>query len=233
VSGELRVANTTSAATLAVIPGSATALRDRAAVMAAAFKDYPVTDRVTFLKAVEDLRTVKDLQKQLEGLRTSVTGPLNVALRTVNDWFRDPAGKLAEAENALKNAMGAFERQERARAEAEERAARERARAEAEELERRAAKAAEAGKAEKAAELQARAAGVVAAPTPTAPVRAAGVSFGDYWGFDIENEDDLPREYLKPDLEKIGKVVRALKDGTKIKGVKVWNRPQVGARGGR
>ena len=71
-----------------------------------------------------------------------------------------------------------------------------------------------------------------AAPTEVALVKAKGISFGSYWSYTITDEDAIPREYLKVDHEKLRAVVRALKSDTKIPGIEVWERPQVGARGG-
>lgn len=55
--------------------------------------------------AGEDLRAVKALQHEVEAQRTAITGPLNEALRRVNELFRAPRRYLEEAESALKRAM--------------------------------------------------------------------------------------------------------------------------------
>lgn len=64
---------------------------------------------------------------------------------------------------------------------------------------------------------------------PEAP-KADGLALRTTWEFEITDEAALPREYLKPDLMKIGQVVRAIKDQTKIPGVRVFPKRSVSAR---
>jgi hypothetical protein len=65
-------------------------------------------------------------------------------------------------------------------------------------------------------------------PLPFVPVmvpksvpKVAGLSIRKNYGFTLVNQALLPREYLTPDLVKIGGVVRALKDQCRIPGVEV------------
>jgi hypothetical protein len=97
--------------------------------------------------AAEDLRNIKALAKEVEEKRTSITGPLNKAVKAVNDLFRAPAEYLEAAEGSLKKAILTYTtEQERIAAEAR-RLAEQQARVERERL------AAEAAK--KEAELEA------------------------------------------------------------------------------
>lgn len=90
---------------------TAIALRDSASILCQKFlTPLIIRDRGQFNGAAESLRMVKHYAKQLEEIRTSVTKPLNMALRNVNDWFRAPADALVKAERTLKFAMAAFER---------------------------------------------------------------------------------------------------------------------------
>lgn len=131
--------------------------------------------------AAADLQKVKGLAKDVEEKRTAITGPLNQAVKAVNDLFRAPKEYLASAESALKGAMLTYDREqqrkaEEARREAERRAREERERIEAEAREtarrareeadliaKEAADAAAAGDAAKAAELQQQATETAAA----------------------------------------------------------------------
>lgn len=136
---------------------------------------YQVTTPLQFETGAADLARVKGMQKKLEETRTGITGPMNAALKKVNDFFRAPGEKLAAIERTIKGKLSAYaEDQERIRREeqrqAEERAAAERRKAEAaaaearrkaeEEaaaLRRQAEAAAAAGRAAEAARLAARA----------------------------------------------------------------------------
>lgn len=101
--------------------------------------------------ASDELRNVKTLQKTVEEKRTAITGPLNAALKAVNDLFRAPKEYLDKAEAACKRSMIAYtteveRRAAEARRIAEEEARRERDRlaAEQREQERQAREAAAA-----------------------------------------------------------------------------------------
>lgn len=58
--------------------------------------------------------------------------------------------------------------------------------------------------------------------------KTAGVSGAVIWKFKIDDESRIPREYLMVDEKKLGAVVRAMKDKTRIPGVSVY--PEGGAR---
>lgn len=69
-----------------------------------------------------------------------------------------------------------------------------------------------------------------AAPEIPPAAEADGVQLRTTWEFEITSEAELPREYLKPDLTRIGQVVRALKDQAKIPGVRTFPKRSVAAR---
>ena len=73
-----------------------------------------------------------------------------------------------------------------------------------------------------------------AAPTlairPIPTYRPEGVSKQESWNFEITNVNLIPREYLIPDQQKIGAVVRALKDRTEIPGVRIWRAAGIAVR---
>jgi hypothetical protein len=141
-------------------------------------QDLIIDSPAMFELAGEELRQIKALQKTVEEKRVAITGPLNAALKAVNDLFRPPKEYLEQAEQACKRPMVAFtQEQERiaaeARRKAEEAAAAERRRLAAEQAEqeriareaaaaaeraqKEAAAAAAAGDAEAAARAQAEA----------------------------------------------------------------------------
>lgn len=154
--------------------------------------------------AADDLRRIKRLQKEVEEKRTGITGPLNQAVKAVNDLFRAPKEYLDKAEATLKRSMVAWsaeqeriamearrKAEEEARAERERLAAIERDKAEAaRRAELEAQQAAEQGDREalekaqaearaaraEAAQLAATAAVVMVAPEVEAPARAAGIA---------------------------------------------------------
>lgn len=67
--------------------------------------DYVIDSHTMFELASDDLMKIKALQKDVEGKRTAITGPLNQAVKAVNDLFRAPKEFLEQAESTLKRSM--------------------------------------------------------------------------------------------------------------------------------
>lgn len=132
------------ASTAVVLAGQAQAALESAT-------DLVIDSPTMYELASDELRQIKALQKTVEEKRTAITGPLNAALKAVNDLFRAPKEYLDKAEAACKRSMITYTtEQERIAAEArrvaEEAARRERDRlaAEQREQERQAREAAAA-----------------------------------------------------------------------------------------
>lgn len=72
---------------------------------------------------------------------------------------------------------------------------------------------------------------VTVAPVPVEPPtpKVEGVSYREVWEFEIVNEALIPREYLVPDLKRIGGVIRAMKGSAQIPGVRAYSRRVVAA----
>lgn len=93
----------------------------------------PVTTVEEYGFAADELREIKSRQDRHEKLRTSITGPLNGVLKSINALFKPAAEALSEAELIIKAKMLAFDQAQqaaaaKARAEAEARAQAERER---------------------------------------------------------------------------------------------------------
>lgn len=112
-----------------------TALTARAQSALAFIESMPVATADDYSLAADELRAIKTRAKAIEDQRTGITGPINKALKAINDLFRGPAELLERAEAVLKRKMLAYDQeQERIAAEnrkrAEEAAAAERRRIE-------------------------------------------------------------------------------------------------------
>lgn len=100
------------------VPDSAL-LQSKAQRMLAFVEAITINDQATYELAASELQALKGRAKEIEGQRTSITGPLNDALRAVNSLFRGPGELFAQAEAALKRKMLDYTtRQERIAAEA-------------------------------------------------------------------------------------------------------------------
>jgi len=119
--------------TVAYDASSAIVLATKAQNALTSASDFVIDSHTMFELAGDDLKQVKALQKEVEEKRTSITGPLNQAVKAVNDLFRSPKEYLDKAEATLKRAMVTWTTEQerlaaiaRAEAEAAARAERER-----------------------------------------------------------------------------------------------------------
>lgn len=228
--------------------------------------EYLIDSPQMYELAACELKEVMGLLQKVETQRTSITGPINKALKAVNALFAEPTAWLEQARDILKNRMLNFQQAEQTRRMAEQAAleaaaATERARmaeeaaaalakaeAEAEALRKKAAAAAKKGDAEAAARLASQAdtreqqgavtaqvleqtQALMSAPSSTiAAPRVSGISTRKLWAFRITNPALIPREFLLIDEQKIGGVVRALKDATNIPGVEAYQKDSLASR---
>jgi colicin import membrane protein len=119
--------------TVAYDASAAIVLANKAQQALTSASDFVIDSHTMFELASDDLMQVKSLQKEVEAKRTSITGPLNQAVKAVNDLFRSPKDYLDKAEATLKRAMVTWTTEQerlaaiaRAEAEAAARAERER-----------------------------------------------------------------------------------------------------------
>ncbi len=210
-------------------------------------KAHVVRSQPTMDKAAEYKTSLKALLKAVGTEKKALTGPVEKRKKEIIQLFKELEGPLSEADTVLDERMSAFQREH----ERIEREKEERDRKRQEEVQRladeEARKAQEAlDKAETEEEVEAATEKVLDAEDtltkayePPKPVgkpverirRTAGggsVSFRKDPQFEVVDESLLPREYLMPDLGKIGKVVRA---GIKnIAGVRIWEKTSTRTR---
>lgn len=193
-------------------------------------KNIPaVVDSTGLADDISDILTVVTrAEKDSEALYKFAKRPIDDALSSLRAKFLPINDKLAAVKALCKQRLVAWEQLQRKRA--AEHAAKENARLERERQEAlKKAKAAEKrGNNARAEELKAQ----VEAITPVVPAAPEAPSSGAYftsWKFSITNESEIPREYLVPDLVRIGKVVRALKGDTKIAGIQVYEEKSIRA----
>ena len=146
--------------------------------------EYIIDSPTMYKLAGDDLRQIKALQNEVETQRTNITGPLNQAVKAVNDLFRQPKDFLDQAETKLKRAMVTWSSEQnrlaaeaRAQAEAAARAERERLAA----IERAQAEAARQAQAEAqaaaaAGDHEAAAAAMATAQAATAQATVAAMT---------------------------------------------------------
>ncbi len=197
---------------LARIDAGTHALAKKASALEAEAQAFTVETRADFLACADRIRDAKKLERELEDRRTSVTGPMNDALRIINGWFKPFGDSLKAAGRIYSDKAAKFKRAEDDRIRAEQAEADRKAREQREEMERRARKAADAGKTERAMDLLAKSREIAPAPATIAPVKAAGISFTERYEVEVVDANLVPREFCMPDVAKIGARARADKN---------------------
>ncbi len=212
-----------------VIPDEFSAVRPTLEVITAQAGSLRIVSPEAYEDAGQLLKTIKGALRQIETQRTSITAPMNEALRNANAQAKAAAAPFEAAEKRIKSAMITYsDEQERLRQE-EQRKADERARKEREKLEAQAAKAAASGKDDRAVQLEERAAAVVAPVINREPPKVTGVSTREVWKFEVTDPSLVPRQFLEVDEAKIRRVVQAMKGDASIPGVRVWPERQLAA----
>jgi hypothetical protein len=229
-------------------------LSEKAGQLLAVAKAYRITSPVMYAASADDLKAVKAQAKVIEEARTSITVPLNAALKSVNDLFRAPAQFCTEAESVLKVAMTAYTVEEQhkereAQAKRDEAAAAERRRLadEAAASQKLADEAAAAGDSATAEALQAQANAstnvidLISAAPAAAPqiTKVSGISMTERWSSQVDDLMELvkavaagtvPLEALEANTKFLDNQARALKANMKYAGVRAVMAQSISAR---
>ncbi len=183
----------------------------------------------TTINAGDDLKAVKALAKQIENKRTSITKPLNQALREVNALFRPAKNWLKDAEGLIKYKLSKFQREQdriarELQAKADEEARKERIR-----LEKKAADA-ELVKEPERAEVLREQAEIHEAPVivSTAP-KLEGIATRKTWKAEVTDKLLFVKHVAEKRNDLLGLIeinqsalnaqARSLKDGLDIPGI--------------
>lgn len=167
--------------------------------------ELAITGPETAGVAAECAKTLHKMAGEIEKRRKEMVAPFNQGVRQINAMASEAARPLVEAETHLRDKLSVWQRAEAKRIAAEAEAARE---AEALALSA-AANAAASGDAETAEDI-AEAVGQM--PDPAALAQMKPVARGDFgavastrkgWAFEVNDPDQVPREYLTIDERKV------------------------------
>lgn len=167
-------------------------------------KERTIATPADYSIAGNDLAAIKTKYKELNEMRLDMTRPLDESKKRILELFRKPLAALQLAEIHIKDQMLAFS----ARIKAEE---------------------------ERKRKITTDAAGAMAVAleetfaieiTP----KASGISEREIWKYEITDANLIPREWLTPDLTKIGQAVKGAKDMLKIPGVRIYSEKVLAAR---
>lgn len=182
-----------------------------------------VTDAFTYQTAAEFLKGVKMAEKEVMVFFEPMVTAANDAHKKILARRKTLTDKLGAAYFHVNRQLGEYKRRED-----EERRKKQ---AEIEALARKHAEDAALATAvalEQAGDARGADA-ILAAPVAAAPVvvqsqvpRVEGLRARETWRFRIVDASAIPREFLAPDEQKIGAIVRALKGETRIAGIEVY-----------
>lgn len=183
---------------------------------------FIITTAEQYSNSAEDLKRVHTQEKKIEDLRLSMTRPLDATKKAIMDFFRIPEQYCTEIKSAISTKRVEYQReQDRIRREEEERI-RKLQEAEAKKLEAQATKV----KSPELAEQKRQEAQQIRETAPIvsmAPLeKSAGVKTIINYKFEITDASKIPAEYLIPDEQKIGRVVRATRGEISIPGIRVY-----------
>lgn len=192
--------------------------------------DLTIRDSRTYETACDFLKSLKTIEKDINATFDEPIRRAFEAHRSIVAAKKKHFEPIERAEQMVKPKIAAYlQEQERIRREEERRLQ--------EEQRKRAEEEALAQAAELEAEGQKEAAeALLSEPLPVAPVvlpkttpKVSGIAAREVWMFRVIDPTKIPRQYLKVDEQKIGQVVRAMKDTANIPGVQIYSEKHIAA----
>lgn len=185
-----------------------------------------ITDSQGYMAAGELWKAIKALKDQVVDTFKPIIDKAHAAHKEALAQKAKIFDPLDTASRTVKSLMEKYDREQEAIRQAEERRLQEIARKAEEDRKLQEALAMEAtGNKEEAQVIINEEVYVPPVIVPKAvPKMSGGPVYRTIWDFEIINEALIPRQYLIPDLVKIGGVARALKKEAKIPGVNVWEK---------
>jgi uncharacterized protein YhaN len=186
-------------------------------------KAVKVTDAESYTAAGELFKSIVEMMKEVDRTFDPIIEAAHKSHKAALEQKKKYYDPLDKAKRSVKGLLSDYDREQERKKREEEARLREIARKEEEER-----KLAEALAAEAAGEKE-EAEAIMEEPVYIPPVvvkkevpRVQGLSFRTVWKFHIKDVTAIPRQYMTPDMVKIGGVVRAMKGQTNIPGLEVY-----------
>lgn len=168
-------------------------------------KAHEINNVDDFATAVGMVAKVKNTFTERDGSRKEIVAPLNDEAKAVNGELKPGLDFLAEAEAILKAKLGAFAKSQ---------------------FGKRTKLLVEAADAVAAKDLE-KADALIAQADNFQPPKIPGCAIGEAWTGEVTNADEIPREYLTPDIKALKALTKAMKKDPKILGWTAWPEPTV------
>ena len=165
---------------------------------------FDIPDETTYLNAVDYLSSLKKCLKNWEGVRKTMTKPLDESKKSIMSFFNEPKSRMTEREGLVKKSILVYmnKKEEEARVKAAEEKAK---------LREEAKTAKEWGDEEEAKELVVEAAKVEVQDHSKG---TSGISYREKWYAEVVDFDKVPDEFKFVDMAKLNKLATQYKDVT-------------------
>ena len=182
-----------------------------------------VVDNASYAQAGSILVEIKGLRKKIKSVFSPMKEAAVKAHKAILEQERQADKPLIEAENIIKPALAKFDADQETIRYKKELALRAVAKKAEEERQLAEAIALEAqGEKKEAAQVMSEPVYVPPVVVASTVPKLKGVSYPVTWKFRVVNVGAIPKQYLMPDMVKIGGVVRAMKSGTNIPGIEAY-----------
>lgn len=189
-----------------------------------------VVDNETYGQAGEVLTVIKGLRKEINAAFDPIISKANAAHKEAVAQKKKADAPLIEAEAYIKPQIAGYLREQERKRQEEEARLRLEVKKKADEDKMAAALAAEEAGDNEEAEA------IISDPAPAAPVvlasttpKLADVSVKTIWKFRITDVNKIPRQYMMPNEQAIGSVVRSTKGAIQITGIEAYSEDSVAA----
>ena len=187
-------------------------------------KSLVITNDDEFIEAQEFLKFAKTKAKKVKEWFKPMVKAAHEAHKEIKAKENEFLKPLEEVSTALSGKVGTYqaeleEKERKARAAKEKRLKEEAEKKQIEEAEELEA----AGRTEEAEAKLEEPTDFAPPPVPEKP-KVEGMSFRETWHFEIQNREQIPRDYMIPDEKKIGGIVRAAKNSIRIPGIRIYSK---------
>jgi len=188
---------------------------------------YVIKSDADYEAASNELKDLTAFERMCESGMEQSLRPLADAVKKIRGLWKPTVEVATKARTIMKKHIADYlDKKEAARRLLQQQADTQ-ARLERERLEKLAVKADAKGYVDKAATLAQQAAMTVAPVVRADAPKIAGQSVREAWLFQIEDASLLPRQFLKPDEQKIRAYVNAMKAEASITGVRIYSEKRI------
>ncbi len=188
---------------------------------------FVIKNDADFEAASNELKDLTAFERMAESGMEQSLRPLADAVKKIRALWKPTVKVATKARTIMKKHIAEYLDKKEAARRLMQQQADAQARLERERLEKLAVKADAKGQVDKAATLAQQAAMTVAPVVRADAPKIAGQSVREAWLFQIEDASLLPREYLKPDEQKIRGYVNAMKADAVIAGVRIYSEKRI------